>query len=163
MAIFVNGGQLRDRAGLPDAVDEEGTIDVDSGVVGGTAMSRVLTRHVATRKGLFTVTRGGSGWTVSRAGFLGDNCTLTMHDPRSGDLIAALHHGHFGAKLHRSRDEGASWQEIGAPAYPPMPEGYTPKMTHNDKPIDWALKLVWALAPGGAVSRQSGRVMGAAS
>ena len=114
-------------------------------------MSRAC--YVATRKGLFTVARGASAWAVSRANFLGDNCTLTMHDPRSGDLIAALYHGHFGAKLHRSRDEGATWQEIGTPAYPPMPDGYTPKMTHNGKPIDWALKLVWALAPGGTNER----------
>jgi len=116
-------------------------------------MSRASTCHVATKKGLFTVTRGASGWVVSRAAFLGDNCTLTMHDPRSGDLIAALYHGHFGAKLHRSRDEGVTWQEIGTPAYPPMPEGYAPKMTHNGKPIDWALKLVWALTPGGTRER----------
>ena len=114
-------------------------------------MSRAC--YVATRKGLFTVARGASGWAVSRANFLGDNCTLTMHDPRSGDVIAALYHGHFGAKLHRSRDEGGTWQEIGTPAYPPMPDGYTPKMTHNGKPIDWALKLVWALAPGGTNER----------
>lgn len=113
-------------------------------------MGSVSTCHVATRKGFFTVTRGASGWAVTRGDFLGDNCTLSMHDHRSDALFLAIGHGHFGVKLHRSRDGGRSWQEIGTPAYPPMPEGYTPKMTHNGKPIDWALKLVWALAPGGS-------------
>ena len=46
-----------------------------------------------------------------------------MHDPRSGDLIAALNHGHFGIKLHRSRDGGATWTEIAAPKYPEKPDG----------------------------------------
>lgn len=105
--------------------------------------------HIATRKGLFTTERGGSGWSIARVSFLGDNCTLAMQDPRSGDLLAALNHGHFGVKLHRSRDEGASWQEIAAPAYPEMPAGYVPKMTFSGKPIDWTLRLVWALEPGG--------------
>ena len=35
MAIFVNGGQLRDRVGLTDAVDEEGIIDVIQALSGG--------------------------------------------------------------------------------------------------------------------------------
>jgi hypothetical protein len=112
-------------------------------------MAKTTACHVATRKGLFTITRGASGWSVSRVSFLGDNCTLVLHDARNNSLLAALNHGHFGVKLHRSRDGGATWTEIGAPAYPPMPEGYVPKMTFSGKPIDWTLRLVWALAPGG--------------
>jgi len=104
---------------------------------------------VATRKGLFSLDRGPSGWSISRARFLGDNCTLVMHDPRSGDLIAALNHGHFGVKLHRSRDAGASWTEIAAPKYPEKPADYVPKGPAGSKPADWSLKLVWSLAPGG--------------
>jgi hypothetical protein len=106
--------------------------------------------HVSTRKGLFTIDRGASGWSVSRASFLGDNCTLAMHDPRSGDLIVALNHGHFGVKLHRSRDQGATWQEIATPVYPEKPADYVPKKPVEGQPADWSLKLVWALAPGGA-------------
>ena len=52
--------------------------------------------HVATRKGLFTLERSAGGWKVARVSFLGDNCTLAMHDPRNGDLLATLNHGHFG-------------------------------------------------------------------
>ncbi|MBM3817645.1 MAG: exo-alpha-sialidase [Acidimicrobiia bacterium] len=115
--------------------------------------------HVATRKGLFTLERGeqrrqgvagDSEWAIARTSFLGDNCTLVMHDPRDGSLLAALDHGHFGVKMHRSRDEGATWQEVAAPKYPDKPAGYVPKTPAEGRPVDWALKLVWALAPGGA-------------
>ena len=56
---------------------------------------------VSTRKGLFTVKRGRGGWSVSDGDFVGDNVTLTLHDPRDGTDYAALNHGHFGIKLHR--------------------------------------------------------------
>ena len=105
---------------------------------------------VATRKGLFACERGASGWSISRASFLGDNCTLAMHDPRNGDLLATLNHGHFGVKMHRSRDGGATWSEIASPKYPEKPADYVPKVPVEGKPADWSLKLVWALAPGGA-------------
>lgn len=107
--------------------------------------------HIATRKGLFTLERAASGWTIARVSFLGDNCTLVMHDPRTGDLLAALNHGHFGVKLHRSRDGGATWSAVGTPAYPEKPADYRPSTTPAEgKPADWALKLIWALAPGGS-------------
>jgi hypothetical protein len=105
--------------------------------------------HVATRKGLFTVARRGAGWAIANASFLGDNCTLVMHDPRTGRLLAALDHGHFGVKMHRSGDGGSSWQEVAAPAYPPKPPDYVPRAPAEGRPSEWALKLVWALAPGG--------------
>jgi hypothetical protein len=99
---------------------------------------------------LFTLERGASGWSIQRTSFLGDNCTLVMHDPRSGDLIAALDHGHFGVKMHRSRDAGVNWQEIAAPKYPEKPADYAPKTAPAEgRPVEWSLKLVWALAPGG--------------
>src|SRR6185295_6160974 len=107
--------------------------------------------YIATRKGLFTVDRGNSKWSISNAAFVGDNVTLVMHDPRNGDLLASLNHGHFGIKMHRSRDEGKTWAESTVPQYPPMPEGYEPKMVpFFNKPLEWSLKLVWGLAPGGA-------------
>lgn len=104
--------------------------------------------HVATRKGLFTLTRGDT-WSISRVSFLGDNCTMVMHDPRNGELIASLNHGHFGIKMHRSRDGGATWSEIATPKYPEKPADYVPKGPVEGKPAEWSLKLVWSLAPGG--------------
>jgi photosystem II stability/assembly factor-like uncharacterized protein len=108
--------------------------------------------QVATRKGLFTLERSTSGWAIARASFLGDNCTLVMHDPRSGHLLAALDHGHFGVKMHRSTDGGATWQEVAAPKYPEKPADYQPARApvEGQPVLDWSLKLVWALAPGGA-------------
>jgi photosystem II stability/assembly factor-like uncharacterized protein len=106
--------------------------------------------HISSRKGLFTIERGVSGWAIVRASFLGDNCTLTMHDPRDGSLMTTLNHGHFGVKLHRSTDGGTTWSEIGTPKYPEKPAGYVPTLPVEGVPADWSLKLVWALAPGGA-------------
>ena len=57
---------------------------------------------VSTRKGLFTVARNGGGWEITGADFLGDNVTLTLTDVRDGRHYAALDHGHFGVKVHRS-------------------------------------------------------------
>ena len=42
------------------------------------------------RRILFTLERAANRWDVARTSFLGDNVTLAMHDPRSGDLIVAL-------------------------------------------------------------------------
>lgn len=112
--------------------------------------SRSSRCHVATRKGLFTVERSAAGWSIRNASFLGDNCTLAMHDPRTGDVFAALNHGHFGVKMHRSPDGGATWTEIATPQYPPKPADYVPKAPVEGTPPDWALKLVWALTPGGS-------------
>jgi photosystem II stability/assembly factor-like uncharacterized protein len=112
--------------------------------------------HVATRKGLFTVERGaGATWAVTQAAFLGDTLTIVMHDPRDRTLHAALHHGHFGVKMHRSPDGGKSWEEFPAPAYPPAPEGVEDRDMWG-KPLPWKLDRVWALEPGHA--SQPGRL-----
>ena len=50
-----------------------------------------------------------------------------MVDPRDGARYAALDHGHFGVKLHRSDGRGAIWVEIAAPACPCEPQGLVKK------------------------------------
>lgn len=105
---------------------------------------------VSTRKGLFSARRRGKGaWALEHVSFLGDNVSLVQHDPRDGAWYAALDHGHFGAKLHRSRDRGATWEEIGVPAYPTPPEGHVEK-DFLGREIPWRLIRFWALAPGSA-------------
>jgi len=103
---------------------------------------------VSTRKGLFTLARGpGGGWAVSGVDFLGDNVSLTLTDRRDGRHYAALDHGHFGVKLHRSN--GEEWEEIATPTYPPKPEG----LEENDmwgRPLAWSTARVWAMEAGGA-------------
>lgn len=108
---------------------------------------------VATRKGVFTLSRGRSGWSITNASFVGDNCSMVLADHRGGkkSWLAALDHGHFGAKMHRSRDEGKTWEEVEAPKYPEKPADYKPREGANlSKPVDWATRLVWALETGGA-------------
>lgn len=103
---------------------------------------------VSTRKGLFTLHRSApGGWTITAADFLGDNVTLALHDPRDGRSYAALDHGHFGVKVHRSTATG--WEEIATPAYPPKPEGHD----ENDmwgRPLPWSTVRIWSLVAGGS-------------
>jgi hypothetical protein len=110
-------------------------------------MSKAL---VATRKGLFTVARERGSWGISAVAFAGDNVPMVLADPRDGALYAVLGHGHFGTKLHRSRDRGESWTEIATPKYPPKPEGLVDLDPMRKTPIDWTLDLIWSLEAGGA-------------
>lgn len=98
---------------------------------------------VATRKGLFQVDGGGRA--APRAiGFLGDPVSAVLQDPRDGCLYAALNLGHFGVKLHRSEDGGASWTELPAPAFP---VGLAADKDGDKAP---SVSLIWTLAAGGA-------------
>jgi len=109
-------------------------------------MSRTII--VATRKGLFTVERQAGGrWGIARVAFLRDNVSLALPDSRDGTLSAALEHGHFGCKMHRSRDGGASWEECAVPTYPPQPEGEVDRDPWG-RVIPWKLVRVWALEAG---------------
>ena len=91
---------------------------------------------VASRKGLFDLKRQGDRFEVARTSFLGSPVSMTLRDPRDGALYAALDHGHFGVHLHRSDDDGATWQEIAAPSYVGIEGDPAP-----------SLKLIWALEP----------------
>lgn len=92
---------------------------------------------VATRKGLVRI--DPSGRVAGPPAFLGDPVSALLHDPRDGTLYAALRLGHFGVKLHRSTDGGASFEEVAAPAFPKA-----------DDPADApAVDMVWTLEAGG--------------
>ena len=106
--------------------------------------------YLATRKGLLTAERKNGNWSVTGCEFVGDPVSIVLADPRDGWIYAALGHGHFGVKLHRSSDGGKSWEECKAPEYPKKPEG-TPDImcpTRNI-PIPWSLDLIWSLEAGG--------------
>lgn len=104
---------------------------------------------VATRKGLFAYERNGTGWHVTNRSFLGDNVSMVLPDERDGTIYAALDHGHFGCKLHRSRDGGATWNELPAPAYPALPEGTKPEVDNMGREFPQSLKLIWSLEHAG--------------
>jgi photosystem II stability/assembly factor-like uncharacterized protein len=97
-------------------------------------MDRML---LATRKGLISMRKNG-GWTIARTDFPGVPVTAALYDQRDNTLYAVLKHGHFGAKLHRSDDEGETWRELPAPAFAADAAGSP------------ALFQVWTLEPGGA-------------
>ena len=99
------------------------------------------TLYVATRKGLFTMQPGAAGSGIANIGFLGEPVTALLPDKRDGTLYAALNLGHFGVKFHRSGDNGASWTELPAPAFPAA-SGDT------EAP---SVSMVWTLAAGGAI------------
>ena len=102
---------------------------------------------VSSRKGLFVLTRDAGAWQIAHSAFLGDNVALALADPRDGSWYAALDLGHFGAKLHRSTDHGASWNEVAVPAFAEGDE----VVVGDGKPAQAAsLRLIWSLEAGGA-------------
>jgi hypothetical protein len=103
---------------------------------------------VGTRKGLFTIVRGGRGWSVDTAALLGDPVTMLLPD-EAGTLHAAQDMGHFGVKLKRSTDGGATWHERPMPAYPPKPDDVEDVDPGRGTPIPWAIKTIWSLEHGG--------------
>ncbi|MEE8104778.1 MAG: hypothetical protein V3T86_04500 [Planctomycetota bacterium] len=73
---------------------------------------------LATRKGLFLLNRRRDGWHLDEPRFLGVNVTAALWDTRDNAVWAALAHGHWGPKLHRSADGGATFAETACPAFP---------------------------------------------
>jgi hypothetical protein len=92
---------------------------------------------VATRKGLVRLDEQDRP--EGPPAFLGEPVSAVLADPRDGVLYAALRLGHFGVKLHRSADGGATWEEVRAPAFPKAADP-------TDAP---AVDMVWTLEAGG--------------
>ncbi len=106
---------------------------------------------LGTRKGLIEVQRHAERWTITRTSFLGVSVPMLMRDPRTGTVIAAIEHGHFGTKFHHSEDDGATWVERACPTYPPKPDDVPDTICQmSQRPIPWALEKIWALEAGGA-------------
>ena len=105
---------------------------------------------VGTRKGLFTIRRQDAGWRVTDCQFLGDPVNMVLHDARDDHVYAVLDTGHFGVKVHRSTDGGATFTEIPAPSYPEKPEDEEDLAAIQRQPIEWKLAGIWSLAAGGA-------------
>jgi photosystem II stability/assembly factor-like uncharacterized protein len=48
----------------------------------------------------------------------GQPVPYAVRDPRDGSIWASIDHGHWGSKLSRSTDDGATFQEVTPPKYP---------------------------------------------
>jgi len=73
---------------------------------------------IGTRKGTFVAEKGAAGWRPRLAGHAGVGSNFVARDPWTGTLWALLGHGHWGAKLSRSRDGGVTWEDAPQIAYP---------------------------------------------
>lgn len=97
---------------------------------------------IGTRKGLIRMAHTNNEWRIVDNHFAGSPVPYAASDHRTGALWASLDHGHWGSKLHRSTDNGKSWQELSAPAYPEGAE------RSGGGPA--TLRYIWVLTPGGA-------------
>jgi photosystem II stability/assembly factor-like uncharacterized protein len=87
---------------------------------------------VGTRKGLFAVEDSG----VQGVQFRGTPVTMAL--VHGSQVWAAVGHGHYGPKLHRSDDGGASFVEIGSPQFA--------EVTGEEKGP--SVSMIWSLERG---------------
>lgn len=113
---------------------------------------------LATKKGTLILDRAGKRWKPRPIAHAGMSISYAARDPRDGTLWSAMDHAHWGPKLSRSRDGGATWEDLSGLAYPPgarfieqhLP---TPGEGDGERPTTYkpaTLLKVWALAFGGA-------------
>lgn len=102
---------------------------------------------VGTRKGFFAIAKHRGQWSIDKAELLGDPVTMLVED-RSGAIHAAQDMGHFGVKIKRSTDKGATWEERSVPQYPAMPEGYEEIDPIRQTPVKWDMRSIWSLENG---------------
>jgi photosystem II stability/assembly factor-like uncharacterized protein len=104
---------------------------------------------VGTRKGLFLLARAArGGWKIDGYLLAAAPVPYAFRDERDGVLWASQDHGHWGAKLKRSRDEGRTWEDVAPPKYPKTAR--IKPWTLGGKKIPATLAYIWVIAPGGA-------------
>jgi photosystem II stability/assembly factor-like uncharacterized protein len=113
---------------------------------------------VGTRKGTFFVEKRNGKWAPSLAGHAGVGVNFVARDPHTGTLWAALGHGHWGAKLSRSEDDGQSWSDAAQIKYPagarylappdPEPNASEEDMQRGPTLRDATLLKLWVIAFG---------------
>jgi photosystem II stability/assembly factor-like uncharacterized protein len=118
-------------------------------------MTRIL---VGTRKGTFFIEKVAGSWQPRLVGHAGVGVNFVARDPHSGSLWAALGHGHWGAKLSRSVDDGATWSDASQIKYPAgarylAPPDPDPNVSEEDTPKgntlrDATLLKLWVIAFG---------------
>jgi hypothetical protein len=105
---------------------------------------------VSTNKGLFRMAGDGRGLASKSHFFPGVSSPVMLPPDASGLGLAALKHGHFGSKLHRTLDGGITWTPVATPAYPEYPKDLPPDINPvSGKPTPWNLELIWSIERGG--------------
>lgn len=97
---------------------------------------------VGTDKGLIIFRKKESGWIPEKVSFPGLPVSVVFQDTRNNCWWVCLAHKHWGAKLHRSFDEGKYWEPIDTPRYP------EDALLRSKKPAK--LRKIWCMAEGGA-------------
>jgi len=77
-----------------------------------------MTILLGTRKGAVIIERKNSIWHPRSIVHEGIPVCYAARDSRDGTLWASLDHGHWGPKLSRSRDGGATWENVSSVKYP---------------------------------------------
>ena len=101
----------------------------------------ISTLLLGTRKGFISYRFRNNHWEVENLSFEGVPVSIAYEDARSGTWWAALDHGHWGVKLHRSKDRGKTWDEVAAPAYPQGEE--------IKDGVKATTRYIWSIANGG--------------
>src|SRR5262245_49189324 len=80
----------------------------------------IMSDHIllGTRKGTLIIDRKSGKWTPRPIAHAGISISYAARDPRDGTMWAAMDHAHWGPKLSRSKDEGATWENLTQIAYP---------------------------------------------
>lgn len=107
--------------------------------------STTATLLLGTRKGLLRLERGKSGWKFKDESHVGVPVPYAVRDARTDVLWASLDHGHWGCKLHRSKNQGKTWEEVPAPTYP---KGAKMKAYLTSKALPATLRYIWVIQPG---------------
>ncbi|MCP8690159.1 WD40/YVTN/BNR-like repeat-containing protein [Marinobacterium sedimentorum] len=115
---------------------------------------------LGTRKGTVIVDRQNSAWQPRPILHAGIPVCYAACDPRDGTLWASLDHGHWGPKLSRSRDGGATWEDLAALKYPqgarhivqylPTPDFDPQTPAGQPEYRDATLLKIWNIAFGAA-------------
>lgn len=110
---------------------------------------------LGTRKGTFLVSKQQGRWRLTLSGHIGAGVNYVAKDPRTGTLWALLGHGHWGAKLSRSRDDGKTWADAPQIKYPEGARHYLPPPPTETGPGEGAPTLkpatllkLWTMAFG---------------
>jgi photosystem II stability/assembly factor-like uncharacterized protein len=115
---------------------------------------------VGTRKGTFFATKSGGQWKVKLAGHGGSGVNFVARDPHTKTLWSLLGHGHWGAKVSRSKDDGKTWTDGPQIKYPAGARHYLPPPPSDTGPGEGAPALkpatllkLWTMefGPGGRV------------